>query len=154
VGGALLGATSKGGGGIAGALGRGVIGAAAGAVLGKAAGAAEGTLRAAGNRTARAYGRSRENSKAAQAEIKQQWDKKWEKELEAAYKTKNTALIVETENKQAKEINRILDRKSTQIWNNKNRRWSEVAQEARNKAKRRDSPYASGFPLDSAALAI
>jgi uncharacterized protein YcfJ len=120
-------------GAIGGAMLGGPKGALAGAAIGALGGALKGAVIGGGVQVARkagaAYGRSRERNKAVQAEIKQQWDKKWKKEREVAYKTKNTATIVAVENKQATEINKIMK-------------------------KRRDSPYASGFPLDSAALAI
>lgn len=152
VGGAILGAShgmQKGG--VKGAVAGAVLGGLAGAAAGKAAGYAEGTLRAAGNRTARAYGRSRENIRASQAEIAKK-NPKWEKELKAAYATKNKALIIETEMKQARELDKIFDRNSTQVWTNKNRRWSDVAKEGR--AKRRDSVYAVGFTPNFDQLAI
>jgi uncharacterized protein YcfJ len=118
---------------LGGVLGGGPGGALAGAAIGAASGALQGAAIGGGVQAVRkggaAYGRSRERNKATQTEIKQQWDKTWKKEREAAYKTKNTATIVAVENKQAREIDKIMN-------------------------KRRDSPYASGFPLDSAALAI
>jgi len=120
-------------GALGGALMGGPKGALAGAAIGALGGALQGAVIGGGVQVARkagaAYGRNRERNKAVQAEIKQQWDKTWKKEREAAYKTKNTATIVAVENKQAREIDKIMN-------------------------KRRDSPYASGFPLDSAALAI
>ena len=120
-------------GAIGGAMLGGPKGALAGAAIGALGGALQGAVIGGGVQVARkagaAYGRNRERNKAVQTEIKQQWDKTWKKEREAAYKTKNTATIVAVENKQAREIDKIMN-------------------------KRRDSPYASGFPLDSAALAI
>jgi len=112
---------------------RGLAGSVAGAAIGAASGGLQGAALGGGVQAVRkggaAYGRGRERNKAVQGEIKQQWDKKWKKEREAAYQSKNTATIVAVENKQAAEIDKIMK-------------------------KRRDSPYASGFPLDSAALAI
>ena len=149
VGGALLGATSKGGGGIAGALGRGVIGAAAGAVLGKAAGTAEGTLRAAGNRTARAYGRNRANIKKANAAIAAK-NPKWKAEYAAAKaKGASNKELMNLSVKQAGEMDKILNRSSTQVWTNENRSFASGA-----RAKRRDSVYAAGFSADLEQLAI
>ena len=150
VGGALLGASR---GGIKGALVNAALGGLAGGAFGAAAGQAEGTLRAAGNRTARAYVRNRQNIRNANEAIKRRAPK-WEKEINAAYKTKNTAYIAATEQKQAREIGNLFDRHSTQIWTNENKRWSDVAKEGRAKAKRRDSVFATGFTPEYDHLAI
>jgi hypothetical protein len=149
--GGILGALQPGGGGVAGSLGRGVIGAAAGTVLGKTAGFAEGTLRAAGNRTARAYGRNRANIKKANTAIAAK-NPKWKSQYAAAKaKGASNAELTALSVKQAGEIDRILNRSSTQVWTNANRSWASVD---RSRAKRRDSVYASGFSPDLAQLAI
>ena len=151
VGGALLGASHllEKGGGVKGALAGAVLGGMAGVAAGKAAGYAEGTLRAAGNRTARAYSRSRANGRAAQAEIAKK-NPKWEAEYRKAKAGgASTKELTELSIKQAGEVDKILNKHSTQIWTNKNRSWSSV-----DRAKRRDSVYAAGFTPELDQLAI
>jgi len=144
--GALMGAA---GGFIAGALtgkpGAGLAqaaaGAGAGALYGATAGAARGAGAAIGNRAGRAFVRNRQNSRKAQAAIaakNPQWKAEYEKaKASGASRTELTNLSI----KQAGEIDKILQRNSTQVWTNSNRR-------------RRDSVFASGFSLDSSSFDI
>ena len=144
--GALMGAA---GGFIAGALtgkpGAGLAqaaaGAGAGALYGATAGAARGAGTAIGNRAGRAFVRNRQNSRKAQAAIaakNPQWKAEYEKaKARGASRTELTNLSI----KQAGEIDKILQRNSTQVWTNSNRR-------------RRDSVYAAGFSADSGSFDI
>ena len=144
--GALMGAA---GGFIAGALtgkpGAGLAqaaaGAGAGALYGAATGAARGAGEAIGNRAGRAFVRNRQNSRKAQTAIaakNPQWKTEYEKaKAGGASRQELTNLSI----KQAGEIDRILQRNSTQVWTNSNRR-------------RRDSVYAAGFSPELDQLAI
>jgi len=94
------------------------------------------------NRAGRAYSRNRANIKQANAAIAAR-NPKWQAQYAAA-KAKGasakelTALSV----KQAGEMDKILNRSSSQIWTNANRR------------NRRDSVYAAGFSTELDQLAI
>lgn len=154
--GALMGAA---GGFIAGALtgkpGAGLAQAAAGAGAGALYGAGAGALRGAGgaalNRAGRAYSRNRANIKKANTAIAAK-NPKWQAQYaEAKAAGASNKELTNLSIKQAGEMDRILNRSSTQIWTNSNRSWASAD---RARAKRRDSPYAAGFSLDTAALEL
>lgn len=140
--------------GIGKTLAQTAAGAGVGALVGKAAGHVEGTLRAAGNRTARAYGRSRENSRATQAALAKLAPKQQREYEKAKAGGADRKALMELTMKHAVQAGRSVDRNTTQIWTNENKKWSQVEKERRAKAKRRDSVWASGFTSDSTTWAI
>ena len=118
---------------LGGAMMGGPGGALAGAAIGAASGALQGAVIGGGVQVARkagaAYSRGRERNRNVQAGIAK-LNPKFKKQYAAA-KAKGASRqeLTQLSIKQAGEIDKLMN-------------------------KRRDSPYASGFPLDSAALAI
>ena len=120
-------------GALGGALMGGPKGALAGAAIGALGGALQGAVIGGGVQVARkagaAYGRNRERNREFQAGIAKLNPKFKKQYATAKAKGASRQELTQLSIKQAGEIDKLMN-------------------------KRRDSPYASGFPLDSAALAI
>jgi outer membrane lipoprotein SlyB len=120
-------------GAIGGAMLGGPKGALAGAAIGALGGALQGAVIGGGVQVARkagaAYGRSRERNREFQAGVAKLNPKFKKQYATAKAKGASRQELTQLSVKQAGEIDKLMN-------------------------KRRDSPYASGFPLDSAALAI
>jgi hypothetical protein len=120
-------------GAIGGAMLGGPKGALAGAAIGALGGALQGAVIGGGVQVARkagaAYGRSRERNRNVQAGIAKLNPKFKKQYATAKAKGASRQELTQLSIKQAGEIDKLMN-------------------------KRRDSPYAAGFPLDSAALAI
>lgn len=120
-------------GAIGGALLGGPKGALAGAAIGALGGALQGAVIGGGVQVARkagaAYGRGRERNREFQAGVAKLNPKFKKQYATAKARGASRQELTQLSIKQAGEIDKLMN-------------------------KRRDSPYASGFPLDSAALAI
>jgi hypothetical protein len=101
------------------------------------------------NRAGRAYTRNRANIKKANAAIAAK-NPEWKAQYnQAKARGASNKELTQLSIKQAGEVDKILNRSSTQVWTNANRSWASV-----DRAKRRDSIYASGFSPDLDQLAI
>jgi hypothetical protein len=120
-------------GALGGALMGGPKGALAGAAIGALGGALQGAVIGGGVQVARkagaAYGRNRERNREFQAGVAKLNPKFKKQYATAKARGASRQELTQLSVKQAGEIDKLMN-------------------------KRRDSPYASGFPLDSAALAI